>query len=81
MWDLLPPVVQRERTYYYDAAMRTAHQMWTLQASGAQGGAWVEVKGDILRGSTGNLARGRAKKHIIGQVRELARSPASTRLS
>ena len=46
MWDSFAAlVVQRERTDYYDAAMRTAHLvMDALQESGAQGGAWVEVK-------------------------------------
>jgi len=47
MWDAFAAlVVQRNRTYYYDDAMLRAHQvMDALQESGAQGGAWVEVKG------------------------------------
>ena len=46
MWDSFAAlVVSRERTDYYDAAMRTAHLvMDALQESGAQGGAWVKVK-------------------------------------
>ena len=50
MWDSFAAlVVQREHsaqhTCYYDDAMYTAHLvMDALQASGAQGGAWVEVK-------------------------------------
>ena len=47
MWDAFAAlVVQRDRSYYYDDAMLRAHQvMDALQESGAQGGAWVEVKG------------------------------------
>ena len=46
MWDAFAAlVVQRDRSYYYDDAMLRARQvMDALQESGAQGGAWVEVK-------------------------------------
>ena len=43
MWDSFAAlVVQRERTEYYDAAMRTAHLV--MDALQASNGAWVEVK-------------------------------------
>jgi hypothetical protein len=43
MWDAFAAlVVQRERTDYYDDAMRTAHLV--MDALQASNGAWVEVK-------------------------------------
>ena len=72
----------QERTGYYDTQMRTAHLvMDALQESGAQGGAWVEVKvhTPVCAISSTPLAPREAQLSAVPRAR--ARSPASTRLS